>query len=273
MCEVIDKDFKYIYGPVASWRLGISLGVDLVYSTEKVCNFNCIYCQLGDTPSFTIEPREYVDISEIAGELERISSIKKVDYITFSGRGEPTLAANLGQIIKLVKELRIAPVAVLTNAALIGRLDVRSNLLLADFVIAKLDAPSQELLEEINRPADIVRFDGIVRGIREFKSDFKGKFALQMMFVNKNKDYADRMAELAYSIRPDEVQINTPRRLCNINPLSKAEIDGIKQHFSNIKYISVYDGDIQSKEAIPLNYKKTLIRRGRCCPGGVCDGV
>jgi wyosine [tRNA(Phe)-imidazoG37] synthetase (radical SAM superfamily) len=254
------RDFRYIYGPVYSWRLGISLGIDLLSSARKICSFDCVYCQLGRTKGPTSKPKIYVKTSEVISELRRLPRVK-IDYITFSGRGEPSLAKNLGQAIKAVKKLSIAPVAVLTNASLFNRAGIRKNLSCADFVIAKLDAYSQKSLERINQPAKSVVFDRVVQGIKQFRKDFKGRFALQIMFVRENKDFADKLARLTREINPDEVQINTPLRPSKANPLSKQEISRIKKYFRGLDFISVYD--IPCKKVIPLSKKQALKRRGK----------
>ena len=179
--------FKYIYGPVPSWRLGSSLGIDLLSQEEKICNFDCVYCQLGATKRHTIERKIYVPVKEVIEELEKIP-IAGIDYITFSGRGEPTLAENLGQAIKAIKLIRKIPVAVLTNGSLMAKEEVRKELALADFVIAKLDACSPESLQEINNPHQDIEFTNVLEGIKEFRKSYQGKLALQMMFIDKNKD-------------------------------------------------------------------------------------
>jgi len=254
------RELRYIYGPVFSWRLGISLGIDLLSSTKKICNFNCIYCQLGKTLRFTKKPKNYVKTKDVIAELKRLPKIK-IDYITFSGRGEPTLAKNLGEVIRAVKRLNLAPVAVLTNASLINKANIRKNISFADFVIAKLDAYSQESLERINQTTKALRFKNILQGIKRFKKNFKGKFALQIMFVKENQKHAEKLAELAREINPDEVQINTPLRLCKVRPLSRKEIARIKGYFRDLSFISIYD--IQPKKVIPLSKKDTLKRRGK----------
>jgi wyosine [tRNA(Phe)-imidazoG37] synthetase (radical SAM superfamily) len=254
------EDFKYIYGPVPSWRLGASLGIDLLSSEKKICSFDCIYCQLGSVDYLIKQPQLYVETSEVIAELKRLPKVN-IDYITFSGRGEPSLARNLAEAIQAVKKLNIAPVAVLTNASLIERADIRASLSLADFVVAKLDACSQESLEKVNRPAKAIRLEDIVRGIKQFKKEFKGKLALQIMFLEANQPDAPELAKLAREIGPDEVQINTPLRPCAVKALSKQEIDRIKKQFSGMNAISVYD--IQPKSVRPLSKKETLTRRGK----------
>jgi len=85
---------KYLFGPIPSRRLGISLGVDLV--PHKVCSFNCIYCEVGPTTNLTITRKEYIPISEVIQELDMyLSKNPKLDFITFSGQGEPTLNSGL----------------------------------------------------------------------------------------------------------------------------------------------------------------------------------
>ena len=91
-----------IYGPVSSWRLGRSLGVDLVSTRGKTCSFDCIYCQLGNTVHPLGERRQFVSMAQLAHELETVRDIA-IDYATFSGVAEPTLASNLGKAIELVR--------------------------------------------------------------------------------------------------------------------------------------------------------------------------
>lgn len=265
------ENFKYIYGPVSSWRLGNSLGIDLLSQEAKICSFDCIYCQLGRIINYTTERKLYIPIEEIVEELERLPNVQ-IDYITFSGRGEPTLAENLGQVIKAVKTLRTEPVAVLTNSSLIDREDVREELNLADFIVVKLDAYSPESLREINRPAKGVEFGNILTGIKQFRKIYTGKMALQIMFTEENKNKAAQLAYLANYIKPDEIQINTPLRSCDIRPLSKEEIFKIKEYFvdkcefafdgKKRNIISVYDVKTQ-RETCPISNTDTLKRRGK----------
>ena len=152
-----------IYGPVPSWRMGKSLGIDLLSTRRKTCSFDCVYCQLGKTYKFSNERNIYVTSKEIIYEISSLPEIK-IDYITFSGKGEPTLAENLGKMIKSIKTLRKDKIAVITNSTLIYQEDITDDLLLADFVIAKLDAYSQKSLETINRPMKQITFNKILAG-------------------------------------------------------------------------------------------------------------
>lgn len=248
-----------IYGPVASWRLGRSLGIDLLSMKEKTCSFNCIYCQLGRTVHLLSERREFVGLAELTRELDSATKIE-ADYVTFSGTGEPTLASNLGRAMEIVRSTVQLPIAVLTNSSLMSSEDVRRELSKADVVVAKLDAPNKELFTLMNRPVSGLHFRNIVEGIKNFRDEYKGKLALQMMFIGANKDYASAMANVAADISPDEVQINTPLRPCGADPLSPEEVALIQQRFVNFKnVVTVYEAP--RHEVTPLSLGETLWRR------------
>jgi wyosine [tRNA(Phe)-imidazoG37] synthetase (radical SAM superfamily) len=250
-----------IYGPVPSWRLGRSLGIDLLSTRGKTCSFDCVYCQLGKTVIPEVECREFVSLDRLVRELRAIEGIT-ADYATFSGVGEPTLASNLGEAIRLVKSALKLPVAVLTNSSLIPREDVRSELALADVVVAKLDAPNEELFRRINRPILKCTLDDIVKAIRLFKGEYQGKLALQMMFIEANRGHATVMANIAEQLSPDEIQINTPLRPCGVAPLSSEELAAIGREFSNFQNVFMVYGALKP-EVMPFDLAETLRRRPR----------
>jgi len=255
-----DKNYKYIYGPVPSWRLGRSLGIDPISQSKKVCTFDCVYCQIGGKGVLTDERKAFVPVKAIIEELSYLPALE-IDYITFSGTGEPTLAENLGQMMKAVRQVREEKIAVLTNSSLMHREDVCKDLFMADFVVAKLDAPSPNIFERVNRPLKNININTIIKAIKDFRSCYIGKLALQIMFTEANKAYASDIAQLAKTIKPDEIQINTPLRPCKVKPLPKQELDTIKEYFQGLPAVSVYDAHI--KEVTPVSKKDTLKRRGK----------
>jgi len=247
-----------IYGPVPSWRLGKSLGIDLLSTKGKTCCFDCVYCQLGRTSYSLIDRREFVSIKRLAEELESVRGLG-IDYVTFSGMGEPTLASNLGRAIELVKSVLPFPVAVLTGSSLMMNKEVRQELALADTVVAKLDAPNEELFQQINRPAPGLRLKDIVSGIEKFRGEYNGKLVLQMMFIAANMHYAGELAQMAESLSPDEVELNTPLRPCSVPPLSLKAMEAIEGQFARLKVVNVYKSP--KPEVQPLDIKETLRRR------------
>ena len=114
----------HIYGPVPSRRLGFSLGVDIL--PFNTCSLDCIYCQLGTTDKKTLRRKKYSDVETILGQIKNvIASEKRIDYITFSGSGEPTLNVFLGKLIREIKKITSIPVAVITNSTLLSQKNVR----------------------------------------------------------------------------------------------------------------------------------------------------
>ena len=259
--------FRYIYGPVSSWRLGKSLGVDPISSDSgKICSFDCLYCQVGKTKEMCSRRRIFVKTKDIINEVKRLKDIK-VDYITFSGAGEPTLALNLGDIIRKINKIKKnTKIAVITNASIIDQKGVRKDLMFSDMVMLKLDASSDSVLKKINKPEKSIKLSKIIKGIKKFRSEYKGEFTIQVMLTNKNKFYAKKIAKIAVDIKPDEIYINTPLRPSPEKPLSRKELSGIKKEFESkniysIKITSVYD--VKKKKVKPLSGVRSMKKRGR----------
>lgn len=264
------KKFKYLYGPVSSWRIGSSLGVDLISRDEKVCSFDCAYCQLGETLVKTKERKIYIPTEMVVEEIKMLPPDILIDYITFSGRGEPTLAKNLGEVIKKIKAFRKEKIAVITDSSMMRDKSVRKELSLSDFVMAKLDASDQESFDKINRPVEGIRFKDVYEGIAAFRSEYRTRLAVQIMFFVMNKEEFKELAKLAFEIDPDEIEINTPLRPCKEKPLSRKEITLISDYFedfgrrigSKVKVISVYGAE-HKKMAEAISKEDTLRRRGK----------
>jgi len=214
---------------------------------------------LGKTAHPEVERKEFVGLDSLARELKTVEGTA-ADYATFSGMGEPSLASNLGEAIRLVKSALKLPVAVLTNSSLIPKEDVRRELALADVVVAKVDAPTEELFLKINRPVGSQTLAGILKALQLFREDYHGKLALQMMFIEANKSYAVGMAKIAEQLSPDEVQINTPLRPCGVTPLAPEEVAAIEREFSNFQNVFTVYGALKP-EVMPFDLAETLRRR------------
>ena len=200
-----------IFGPVPSRRLGFSLGIDPI--PFKTCTLDCIYCQLGRTTHKTVERKEYVSSNQILKELEKfLKEKKKVDYITFSGSGEPTLNSNIRKMITEIKKMTSIPIAILTNGTLLSHSQVREDLLEADLVIPSLDAISEKVFKEVNRPHPLLKIDEVISGIINFSKEFKGKIWLEIMLVKRINDSLKEMrkvAEIIKEMKLNKIQLNT----------------------------------------------------------------
>lgn len=203
--------YRYTYGPVPSRRLGLSLGVDII--PLKTCTYNCIYCQLEETTNQTKERQSFCDIAELLKEVEgRLRSRPDADYITMSGSGEPTLNRDIGAIIDGIRRLSSKPIAVITNSSLLWRPDVRAELSKADLVIPSLDAGSDDLFRQINRPAEGLEFSEIIEGLRTFTRQTSSRVWIEVMLVSGINDTPEELAhlhEILRGLRLEKVQLNT----------------------------------------------------------------
>jgi wyosine [tRNA(Phe)-imidazoG37] synthetase (radical SAM superfamily) len=205
---------KYVYGPVPSRRLGFSLGVDIV--PYKACTLDCIYCQLGRTTRKVIKRKPYTPKEEIFKEIRVfLNKRNNIDFITFSGSGEPTLNSEIGRLIRLIKgakEITSIPVAILTNGTLLFMKDVQKDLLEADVVLPSLDAASQHVFKGINRPHNFLNIESIINGLKGFRKIFCGQIWLEIMLIKGFNDDSKELLQIKKAIseiRPDKVHLNT----------------------------------------------------------------
>ena len=222
----------YIYGPVASRRLGGSLGVDLV--PRKVCDYDCVYCQLGRTTRKTVRREAYVPAEAVLEQLERrLEEESGIDYITLAGSGEPTLHSELAGIIAGIRRLSALPIAVITNGTLLGDDDVAAACAGADLVIPSLDAADEATFQAVNRPCEELSLEGVVAGMESFRKGFSGEVWLEVMLVegyNAREEQVRQLEPLIERISPQKVQLNTvvrPPSEADAKPLDEAELAGL----------------------------------------------
>lgn len=204
------SNYKYLFGPVPSRRLGRSLGVDL--TPFKTCSFDCIFCQLGRTARTTLTRKEYVPVDKVIEELDDwLKAGGRADYITLSGSGEPTLNSAFGRVIDFVRGATSIPVALLTNGTLLSDPEVRAQAARADVVKVSLSAWDQPSLERVNRPHRGVEFKRLIEGQWLFRQEFKGQMWMEVFLVwgtNTAAGDVSRIAELVKAVAPDKVQLN-----------------------------------------------------------------
>ncbi len=207
------KRYRHVFGPVPSRRLGRSLGVDPI--PFKTCNWNCVYCQLGGTFPFTSTRAEYAPAEEIVAEVRRALATCEPDFITFVGSGEPTLHSRLGWMIRQVRRPQGPPVAVVTNGSLLRLPEVRQELLGADVVLPSLDAGSERLYRQVNRPHPDLDLEGFLGGLEAFRREYRGRIWMEVMLVGGLNDDDEALRDLALAlarVAPDEVHLNVPVR-------------------------------------------------------------
>lgn len=272
----------HVYGPVASRRLGRSLGVDLV--PFKTCTYDCVYCQLGHTTNQTLRFDEYVPVDDLLAELrQKLAGPLRPDYVSLAGAGEPTLHARIGEVIHRIKRLTSLPVAVLTNGSMLWSHSVQESLLEADLLLPSLDAGDAGRFQQVNRPHPHIHFETMVNGIAEFTRRFQKPVWLEVFLLDGltgTPAEVERIAAWVRKIKPAKVQLNTvsrppceedarpvpPKRLAALTTLFDPPAEVISEAFVDpgpaVAAAAVTDADILA-----------LIRIRPCTAAGVAAGL
>lgn len=264
--------YKYLFGPVPSRRLGMSLGIDLV--PHKVCSLNCIYCECGSTTKLTTDRKEYVPYDIVIKELEHyFRNNTAPDYITFSGSGEPTLNSRIGDVIQFIKHnIPGIPIAVLTNGTLLYQKQVRKELLEADVVLPSLDAASDLTFRKINRPFHELNINKYIKGLVDFRNEFKSQIWLEVFIIpgyNDNINDLDLLKKAFERINQESIQLNTldrPGAVSKIRSASREELQHIVNYWQleNVEIVtmSAERRDIKSyRDDIETAILETVQRR------------
>lgn len=206
-----------VFGPVPSRRLGKSLGINHI--PAKHCTYSCIYCQLGRTDRMLVERREFYSMDAICDAVRaKVAQAEKageaVDYLTFVPDGEPTLDVHLEREIECLRPLKI-PIAVISNASLIGDADVRRALTKADWVSLKMDAVDEKTWRAVDRPHGSLKLEAILEGSLAFASEFPGRLVTETMLVagvNDSPEVLDRVAAFLGRLQPHTAYLSIPIR-------------------------------------------------------------
>ena len=238
--------YKYLFGPVPSRRLGMSLGVDLV--PHKVCSLDCVYCECGATTKLTLDRKEYILYNKVTAELKHFfSENPDPDYITFSGSGEPTLNSRIGDVLNFIKKNKPhIPIAVLTNGTLLTDEKVRAELMHADVVLPSLDAALQTSFNKINKPNKQIDIDNYIDGIATFSKMFKGEIWLEILIIpefNDSEEDLKALKDAVLKISPTKIQLNTldrPGTLDGLHSAGKEQLQNIINfwNFNNAETIA-----------------------------------
>ncbi len=201
-----------IMGIVNSRRLGRSLGINL--TPHKTCNLDCVYCECGKTTKLTNDRENFYPLDLILDELDKaVKQFEPVDYITFSGHGEPTLYKDIKELIKGIKKNHPKiKLAVITNATLFTDDNVFEALLTADVVLPSVDSVIEESFEKINRPHANLKLDDMLDALLKFRKVYKGKFWTEIFIcpgINDSQKELTAIAEYLKKLKPEKVQVNT----------------------------------------------------------------
>lgn len=226
--------YKYLFGPVPSRRLGISLGLDLV--APKTCNMNCVFCECGITEKLITERRSYINIEEAKKEIKDVLRTVKPDCITFSGDGEPTLSSDLGEMINWIKDNTDVKVVVITNSGLLYDKNVRDEIKRADIIIPTINSAIELTMKKINRPKANITIDKIKSGIKALGSEFNGEIYIETFIIEGINDSEKELQELSNflkNVKYTKLQLNRLDRPGTekwVQPASFERLDVIKKY-------------------------------------------
>ncbi|MEN6587336.1 MAG: radical SAM protein [Sulfuricella sp.] len=243
------------FGPVPSRRLGRSLGINNI--PPKHCSYSCIYCQVGPTAAQEIAPRAFYPAEMIFRQVsQRLEAVRAqgeaVDYLTFVPDGEPTLDVNLGESIDALRPLGL-PIAVISNASLIWRPEVREALGRADWVSVKVDSVDESTWRRINQPHPDLKLPDILDGIRTFARNFAGTLVSETMLLAGINDSPDALMKLGRYLRDTGVvraYLAIPHRppaVAGVRGPDEAVITHAHQMFHglglDVELLTAYEGD------------------------------
>jgi wyosine [tRNA(Phe)-imidazoG37] synthetase (radical SAM superfamily) len=243
------------FGPIPSRRLGRSLGINHV--PAKTCSYACVYCQVGRTTTKTIERQVFYRPEDIVeGVRQKIAAVEAagdhIDYLSFVPDGEPTLDANLGRTIDLLRPLGYK-IAVITNGSLVWRHEVREDLMGADWVSLKVDAVDRRTWQRVSRPHPHLDLESILEGMKTFSDAFEGFLATETMLVegmNDKVDHLEAVADFLVSIGPDTAYLSIPTRPPaeeRVRAPGEADVHRAYQIFSkrlgSVELLIGYEGD------------------------------
>ncbi len=210
--RVQDNSGHHLFGPVASRRLGRSLGVDLI--PYKTCCLDCRYCECGPTTDLTIERRRFFPEEDILNELnEQLPKLNsELDFVTYAGSGEPTLSLSMRTVTQEIKKLTSHPLALLTNGILLYREDVIRDIQGIDVIIPSLDAADAKTFTVLNQPHADIDFKKYIAGLVNLREVFSGLIWLEILLCKGINDSPEHLANLRRHIeriQPDAIQLNT----------------------------------------------------------------
>jgi len=194
MSVIESVENSIIFGPVNSRRFGMSLGIDLSPALKQ-CNFDCLYCELA--PRATVaKQKESVSVEAIMQVLTKHLH-DKIDAITLTANGEPTLYPYLNELIDAIDTIKGDTLTlILTNSATLVDVEVFETLLKLDEVKLSLDAVSSEVFKKIDRPHNGIKIEDIVQKVKEFSKVYKGKLYIEILFVHGLNDTKEEIAKL-----------------------------------------------------------------------------
>lgn len=272
-------NYKHLFGPVPSRRLGVSLGIDLV--NKKTCNFNCVYCECGEAPAMDSIRKEYVNINSVVEEVkDYLKHGSHLDFITFSGNGEPTLNSGLGRLVKELKKITDTKICLITNSSTLTNPELLEEIKDIDLIMPSLDAVLEKSFLKIDRPHSGIKLENIIKSLAEFRKNYKGQIWLELFMlegVNDSQEELDKFVDVIKEIGADRVQLNSldrPAPVKWVKAMSMNRLEEIRDFFEekgiDAEIIKKYSGRKDYRK-FNSNYEKLILNMINTRPCTISD--
>ena len=244
----------YVFGPVPSRRLGLSLGVDLI--PPKTCTYNCLYCQVGRTNHKTIETDIYVPTMEVIAECKTKLERVEPDVVTLAGSGEPTLHSQIDQVISSIKKISEKQIAILTNGSLLWDEQIRKRVLGADIILPTLSTANEKTFQLIHRPHPDLSLSRIIAGYKTLRQEYKGLIFLEVVLlagINDSEKEMEALKKEIDKISPDKIQLNTV-----VRPPADSKARAL-----DIEQLEIIKGFLGDRAEIVVDQQRQSKRKGK----------
>jgi wyosine [tRNA(Phe)-imidazoG37] synthetase (radical SAM superfamily) len=255
-----------IFGPIPSRRFGISLGIDLSPG-KKQCNFDCLYCELEGAK--TVERMdEYPSVENIINEIKKsFEAHPKIDVITLTANGEPTLYPKLDELINEINKIKEnTKTLILSNGSTIYKKEIYDALLKIDIVKLSLDCVSEKCFKKLDRVNSSVETQKIVPSMIEFSKQTKNDLVLEILFVkdlNDKIEEIDLLNEAINQIKPKRVDIGTIDRppAYEVKPVTYEFLENVATEFKNVNVNIVYKNRPKSIQSYSEDEITKMLKR------------
>ncbi len=255
-----------IFGPIPSRRFGISLGVDLSPS-KKQCNFDCLYCELEGAKTVDKMDTNPSIVEIINAIKESFDKHPKIDVITLTANGEPTLYPNLNELIDEINKIKgDTKTLILSNGSTIYKKEIYDALLKIDTVKLSLDCVSEKCFKKLDRVNKNVEIEKIIPSMVNFSIETKNDFVLEILFVKDLNDKEDEIVLLydaVKKINPKRVDIGTIDRppAYDVKPVSYEFLESVADRFENINTNIIYKNRPKSIQYYDKDEIKSMLKR------------
>ncbi len=175
---------------------------------EKICNFDCIFCPIGRNIKIN-KQRKFEGLDSSLEVLDKKIQDANPNVIFINSKGEALLNKDITKIINFIK-MKNCKVKLLSNGYLLGKEEYTKIANLCDEVIGEIKTINEDDFQKVQRPYKDYTLNEYINNMAFFKSQYKGKFILEITILkgyNDNNDSIPKLKEIIQKISPDKIEI------------------------------------------------------------------